>query len=232
MAKKNMLHKSFALVLVLCMAFMTMAPAFAASEEDAKKAAFDALPDDAIVCYMYGQPVYKYEVDENGYVDKDFGATVITRSSGSNGTLPTAHRGETITASVTLVTTGFSQTENIIYAPCEYAYDAIKMIEDGASTVDAALELAGGIIGSPIVTEITSLLRIIVSMGATDLCNDITDNSENGDDSQIEYVTSNYGQFYNVSTWNGRTVVRDGYTSGSTVVTVNSVNCSHGSVWN
>ena len=38
----------------------------AVDERQLQKERFDALPEDAIVCYLRGQPVYKYEINENG----------------------------------------------------------------------------------------------------------------------------------------------------------------------
>lgn len=192
---------------------------------------YDELADDTIVCYMRGQPVYKYEVDEYGIVHKDFGdeglndeSGIMLTASGSGGTIPTAHRGESITSGCNLVTTGFSQSEALAYLTVADAKVVASGFENGSSaaTIVAGLSKKTG----TYMGKITYVLGNIISHTLTGISKEITSLTSSGKKVLLEYVSSSYGTFCNVSAWNGTTCVKSGYSQNGVTVTVSDAICA------
>ncbi len=83
---KLIVKKGFSLLLTAVTMFSTLYVAEAYDSHSSfvvagTNAAFAALPDDAVVCYVMGTPVYKSEIDENGYIHKDFSDNTISTCS-------------------------------------------------------------------------------------------------------------------------------------------------------
>ena len=201
--------------------------------------AFEQLPDNAIVCYMFGQPVYKHEVREDGFVDKDFNLGQNARISGSGATIPSNCRGKVITATATLTTTGYSQSEQALYLP--YA-NAIEMASDAesASSNASLVSMVSGALGlatapfAPYVSAASGTVSLLVSIygfSRSTFAGEIREHTDAGDNVVIDYVNSAYGRFYTVSSWDGLRCVKEGYTYDETTVTVHSVYWAEGSVW-
>ena len=98
--------------------FVFAGSAFVANEQNELRpfsGSYDALLDDAVVCYMMGQPVYKYEVDEYGFIHKN---TTTTRNHSSYYTeslLPSSYRNKLVTAHGGMSTQGFYQHDTFMY---------------------------------------------------------------------------------------------------------------------
>lgn len=231
MKYRKMLRRGLSLILALSTLFIFSPFALAATTEAAQAAAYDALPDDAIVCYMYGQPVYKYEVDENGIVTKDFSMNSNARSSAVSNTLPSRHREEFIRATCTLVTTGFSQNENIFYVPCDDAAIIYSTINNGKTAVSIATAISSkfGSVGK----ALSNIFKTMAMATLNSISADVEELVDADKHVNISITTSQYGQFINVTQWNGTSCVRYGYTDSTTTYTVVSVVCdTHGeSVW-
>lgn len=199
---------------------------------------YDELSDDTIVCYMRGQPVYKYEVDEYGIVHKDFGdeglndeSGIMLTASGSGGTIPTAHRGESITSGCNLVTTGFSQSEALAYLTVADAKAVASGLDSGSSAASIVSDLAGR--SKSFIGKMTDILSNIISHALSGISKDVTSLTSSGKKVLLEYVSSSYGTFCNASEWNGTTCVKSGYSQNGVTVTVSSAICAtHGkNIW-
>lgn len=89
------------------------------------------LLDDAVACYMMGQPVYKYEVDEYGFIHKN---TTTTRNHSSYYTeslLPSSYRNKLVTAHGGMSTQGFYQHDTFMYMDVEAGISVAQSFEAG-----------------------------------------------------------------------------------------------------
>ena len=200
------------------------------SYTEEQKAAFDALPDDAIVCYMHGQPVYKYEVDEHGMVHKDF-SLPVTRASAMTDTLPSIHRYETITAGCNLVTTGFSQNELVLYLSEADARKVINGLDQGWSAVSIASDIAVG--AGTFYSQLVGILGYVVAANIEAVMNQISNCLSSGNLVELDVVSSRYGQFVSVYNWSGTTCIRYSTSQNGVTITVTGAYCKNHntSVW-
>lgn len=206
--------------------------------EASQQAAFDALPDDAIVCYLLGRPVYKYQIDENRRIHLDMVAPASLNadeeyvSLGINGTLPVAHRGELITATVTTIASGYSQTECISYLPNRDAETTANSFEDAGSVVGwvgvcvSILGLTGAIAAT-----FAGILTSLAGVAGSTISGEIRDLTDTGNDVILAYVYTNYGSYYAVAPWDGITCVKEPADIFLGSMTV-EVECNYGSPWN
>lgn len=215
---------------------------FSSTEE--QKAAFDALPDDAIVCHVMGVPVYKYEIDENGIIHKDFSAYVNSPSSRSSalltGTLVSPHKNETITANMIQNYTGYSETNEIVYMHRSEALNSAQAFRDQASQEYSITQMLGEsgvsiIDTSPYYSLIAGIVGAILVLDAFSrdaIATNLTNTANANPGAQLIHVASRYGIFYSVNPWNGTTVYKPStYQQGSSTITVTSVYCTHGNLW-
>ena len=236
---------TFVLTLATALSAISVAGAYDANNSAVNntKAAFDALPDDAIVCYVMDTPVYKYEIDETGYIHKDFSDSVVsTCASGGvqTGTLATKHKSETITANMIQVYTGYSETNEITYLHKTEAKNTAAAFLSGASknyAIAQALGSYGGSVASssPYYAAVAGVIGGVVILDAVSketVANNLTNTVSSNNGAKLIHANSKYGSFYNVSAWNGSTVYKPcTYTTSNATITISAVNCSHGSVW-
>ena len=207
-----------------------------------QEAAYNALPEDAVVCYLMGEPVYKYEIDENRMIHKK---TKSTRSvSGQNldmvGQLTGAHATETIAANMIQSYSGYSDTNSILYLHHDEAIATASNFSQ-TSYNDSVVVGALGNYGTAVATSspyFAAVAGIIGYFFLIDLlqreaaASNLYDVCSNGGHAQLAYVSNQYGSFYSVLEWDGVTVYKTGIYSFSTgTINVTSVRCSHGSVW-
>lgn len=204
---------------------------------------FDSLPDNAIVCYVMDVPVYKYEIDENGYIHKNFADNEILMCASDGiqtGTLATKHKTETITANMIQVYTGYSETNEITYLHKTEAKNVASAFNSSASK-DYAIAQALGSYGKTVaksspyfaaVAAVVGGVAVLNAVSKETVANNLTGTVTSNNGAKLIHVNSKYGSFYNVSAWNGSTVYKPcTYASSNATITISSVYCSHGSVW-
>ena len=206
---------------------------FAVDQKQAQEEAFAALPEDAVVCYLRGVPVYKYEIDENRRIVKE--STPITRISGETDTLPVAHRGAIVISAIQTAAVGNSQFEYINYLPNKYAEAAANGFEDigGVTGIVGLITDAGGLIPNTIVQGISMVIGGILGLTGVvsgDISGDIRDITDNGGDIILSYVNTKFGGFYSVEEWDGKTCVRFPIEVPLGFMVVDT-QCAHGSPW-
>lgn len=211
------------------------------------------LPDDAVVCYVLGLPVYKYEIDEYGIIHKDFSAELTSRASSGikTGTLIYPHNNETITATMIQVYTGYSETNSIMYLRNSEAHATAQAIIDGTSKNYVILQALGAygtqlanlakddpdmdLMDVAVYAGVAAAIGVVIGLDAatkTAIANEISETAGASGHVMFIKVNSKYGTFYTSSAWNGITVYKPCvYTDANSTITINSVNCSHGSLW-
>ena len=100
------------------------------------------LLDDAVACYMMGQPVYKYEVDEYGFIHKN---TTTTRNHSSYYTeslLPSSYRNKPVAAHGGMSTQGFYQHDTFMYMDVEAGISVAQSFEAETMLLESSLSLA------------------------------------------------------------------------------------------
>ena len=215
--KRAFTFKVVGFILAIAMMLPLISVCSAANNiEAAQQAAFDALPDDAIVCYLLGRPVYKYQIDENRRIHLDVVAPASLNadedyvSLAENATLPLAHRGEVITATVTTIASGYSQTECISYLPNGDAEETANGFEDAGSVIGwgGLLVSVLGLTGSTAVTFL-GIITSIAGITSGTISGEIRDLTDAGNDVILAYVYTNYGAYYAVAPWDGITCVKE-----------------------
>lgn len=223
--------------------FALSAQAIEAEEMQATQAVYDALPDDTIVCYILGVPVYKYEVDENGYVHKDFTAVLASsaRATGlQTGVLTGNELAETIGAGMNHVYTGYSESNSILYLHNAEAKAMASSFTQGLSTNHAVAQALGsygtGIAATApvfaICAGICGSVLILDAVTREGIAAEIRETAGSSGHVMLVKAVSQYGTFYTSTSWDGRTVYKpSSYTASGVTITVNGVYCAHGSVW-
>lgn len=188
---------------------------------------------------MYGQPVYKYEINENHEVMRDFGDSISAYSTDPDiiDTLPSRHQGEVIVASARNYGVAFSQTEKITYLPRSLAgayADAFRDATTAEGVASLFLGWAGIVVGMS--SNIAGVIVSVFSGGfgaaafeKSNAASAIDRVANNGDDVRFVVTTNSRGTFYNASSWDGKTCVRYNLNSGLTHYTIDSVVCGHNS---
>lgn len=241
MLKRNGKKRMVSVLLVLAMVFACASSALAAGADAVQAAAmearYNALPDDAIVCYLFGEPVYKYEVDENRIIHKDFsGQTPQTYASGSieTGSIAgTVHANEVIYAGLQQLFVGYSESSSLMYLHADQAAIVADGVREQAEAEDLIAEIIGSVSGLPaFLVPVQALIQWTLKLGA-DARNEIADLLEEQGDARFTQTNSQYGSFYSVMEWDGRTVYKPcEYTTSTGTIRVLSVYCpSHSSVW-
>ncbi len=173
---------------------------------------FQKLPDNTIVCYMFGQPVYKFEVDSNYIVHKDFSANAVydTRSGNytsyySESSIPYAHRGEAIYAEGHLTAPRFSQNDSFSYIPCA---DAVRVAQEleGVASEQGYLSVLLSLI-APAGTFVSGIVALS-GLGKAQLAAQIRRCTDNGADVILVSSTSTYGSFRAAHEWDGLNCIR------------------------
>lgn len=228
--KRSVLMRCISLVLTASFFFVLVSVSYASViTENSQQAAFDALPEDAIVCYLRGQPVYKYEIQDNHRIVKE--STIVSRSLGVDSPLPVTHRGEIVSATVLTVTIGYNQLESIDYLPNQYAESVAAGFANNlslASILSGLISLAGGAIPSFASTIISGILSI-AGLSKSQLANEIRQITDRGGDVILTYVGTPYGNYYAVEEWDGINCVR--YPAPSLDSQTINVECAHGYPW-
>ena len=208
------------------------------------------------MCYLQGEPIYKYQIDENHRIIRNVNDKVSSYDYGGLGitdTLPSKHRNEIISAFVNTIAIGYTQSESITYFPNSDAESFVNSLEDGNSVVSAISVLTGipsttisamQLLGAPamiaqyaafayagLAASVFSLILGMVSINTGIITGNIRDITDEGGDVMITYVTNTYGSFYDVSEWDGRTCVRDPLTGGTVIRSEVDVTCPHGNPW-
>ena len=221
----------------MTVSFATTCAASAIHTTEDADALFDALPDDAIVCYMLGQPVYKYEVDENRRVHKDFSSSIEPFVMGEDDTLPSMHWNEMIIALIQVTAIGYSQVEYIMYIPPEegeamvdaLGYDEVYDIYIAIDRIMSVVQSAPASFLSALTAAVRFLMALQPIMFES-LINDVEDYSSDDENCMLILTSNAYGSFYALEPWDGRSCVR--YPSDLSTGTVSiDVECPHGSPW-
>ena len=178
---------------------------------------FDSLPDNAIVCYVMDVPVYKYEIDENGYIHKNFADNEILMCASDGiqtGTLATKHKTEAKN-----VASAFNSSASKDYAIAQALGSYGKTVAKSSPYFAAVAAVVGGV-------------AVLNAVSKETVANNLTGTVTSNNGAKLIHVNSKYGSFYNVSAWNGSTVYKPcTYASSNATITISSVYCSHGSVW-
>lgn len=194
--------------------------------------AYHALPDDAIVCYAFGEPIYKYEIDENGFIDKDFSTTTRNHSSYyTESSIPVLMRNKSIVAEGHLSATGYHQYDTFLYlTPLDGAQYASKL------ATNSSVEIRSFLIGLvfPASTALTVLLGICsaASIYLNSYANDIRARTDIGKGCIFLTMRNPYGTFRVVHDWDRLACIRYGQTLSEGTSYVDSVYTVDGSsVW-
>ena len=221
----------FSLLLSLCsFSVCSAAEGTTLQATEDQQAAFDSLPDNAIVCYLHGRPIYKYQITEDRRIVTQSNARI---SGGIVATLPLSHRGEIITANIWLSTIGFTQTEAVSYLPYDDALTFIELLEEDVPIVElisnvlGALELSGD---AEVAAMMVDLLIGIGDLQTATVVAQIREVTDTHSDAIVTFVNTAYGGFYSVEEWDGITCVKEAEELSFGSMTVD-VYCNHGSPW-
>lgn len=183
---------------------------------------FKNLPDDAIVCYMLGEPVYKHEVEQFGndyFIKKEFNSitepdyVVASNHSGyyTESYIPSSHRNHNIFVSGQLVTYQFSQNDRITYMTEETAESFASAIEStsGSAYIISLLIAAIGIT-NPTLGTVLAILVGGLYYDRAQLASSIRAYTDQHQGVMYWQMSNRYGTFHGVHSWDGLYCIRYG----------------------
>lgn len=174
--------------------------------------AYDALPDDAVVCYMMGQPVYKYEVDEYGFIHKKTAATRNHSSYYIESLLPSSYRNKPVTAHGGMSTQGFYQNDTFFYMDEDTGEAMARKFEEGAP-LNILLSLVGGYaitilpLKAGVQTAMNAMLALALN-GRTILAAEIREYTDKHQNFIMLEMRNSYGTFRALHPWDGQYAIR------------------------
>lgn len=228
-------------IIICCLIFLLTIsiPGVSLAQKDAPKS-YDDLPEDTILCYMFGQPVYKSDVNEDFFVTKDFSIAnpptsdfSVSNHSGAylESLLPLTHRGKNITAEGQLVSIQFSQNDTFLYLTHQSAQQYASALESsGTTAARLSLLLAAASFYKPIapVAGVCSLLAGLLSYSRAQFASEIRSYTDNGSGVIIVKCSSRYATLRSVSAWDGRYALRYGTSGAAYTSTVTLVRTQDG----
>lgn len=211
--KKARLFLVFLLVSALLL--ITTNSAFASSiqnESSPFSDTYNDLPDDAIVCYMLGRPVYKYEIDEYGFIHKTAIATRNHSSYYVESRLPSSYRNKPVTAHGGMATQGFSQNDTFMYMDVQTGISVAQHFEAGNNAAGiiaffggAAMSLVG--VSAPLSIAISAVLSL-PAMARAEIASQIRAFTDNNEKCLMLEMRNSYGTFRAIHSWDGEYAIR------------------------
>lgn len=209
------IRSAISCVLIMMLLFVFAGSTFAANERNEPlpfSDAYDALPDDAVVCYMMGQLVYKYEVDEYGFIHKN---TTTTRNHSSYYTesrLPSSYRNRPVTAHGGMSTQGFYQHDTFIYMDEDTGEAMARKFEEGA-TADSILATIGGFLISltPLKNALAAFIGLLMQLPAAtraSIASQIRGYTDEHECCFMLEMRNSYGTFRAIHPWDGQYAIR------------------------
>lgn len=208
-------RKIVALILVLSLSIVFSGSALALNEQGESQMfseAYDALPNDAVVCYMLGQPVYKYEVDEYGFIHKEMSVPRNHSSYYVESLLPSSYRDKPVTARGGMSTQGFYQYDTFFYMD-EDAGEAMAGELERGGTRDSILALfaTSAISLVPLKSGLITAVSALISLAAssrTALASEIREYTDAHQNLILLEMRNSYGIFRAVHPWDGQYAIR------------------------
>lgn len=216
---KKHFTKIFALVLSLIMLFQLSSLGFAA---DKLSYTYDELPEDEILCYYMGCPVYKENVDSNFRILVETLAMPLDSNIPQlyqAGTIKPMYRGESIVVRGRFQTYQYAENDTFTYLPNGEAEDLAAEYEGNGPLTAAGLAttIAGPFFTEAIPAILLSAAGVLITTVASirsERASAIRAYTDAGDDILFICSTSRFGTFWNVNYWDGTTCICDGlYTS-------------------
>ncbi len=209
------IRSAISCVLIMMLLFVFAGSTFAANERNEPlpfSDAYDALPDDAVVCYMMGQPVYKYEVDEYGFIHKKTATTRNHSSYYTESRLPSSYRNRPVTAHGGMSTQGFYQNDTFMYMDVEAGISIAQSFEAGNNAAGiiaffggAAMTLLG--VSGPVSVAISAVLSF-PSLARAELASQIRAYTDNNEKCLMLEMRNSYGTFQAIHPWDGQYAIR------------------------
>jgi len=230
------LKKSMTFFLIVAILVMYLAPNIALAQNN--QSSFEDLPEDAIVCYAFNEPIYKHEVEKIGeyyFITKD----MLINSSGIENTnnhsgyytesyIPNAHRNHNITVTGYLSAIQFGQNDKIMYLIEDAGEEFASSLQSGY-TKEFMIGLLLIALGLPEpLSKFVAILSGFVILGAYErdrIASEIRNCTDNHQGAIIWQGDNMYGTFISVHPWDGMYCIRYGTSSSSHTSYVSSVLC-------
>ncbi len=161
---------------------------------------------------MFGEPIYKHEVDEYGFIHKSAPETRNHSSYYTESLLPSSYRNKPVTAHGGMATQGFSQEDTFIYLNEDAGETVARKFEDGAS-VDSILATIGATLISltPLKASITAFIGLLLQLPAltrAEIASQIREYTDAHECCLLLEMRNRYGTFRVVHPWDGQYAIR------------------------
>lgn len=220
------MKRIFMSVISIILAIAMMPLCFAVELEPKDNSEWEALPDNTVVCFLYGIPVYKSDVGEYGFIDSE---KVLSRpvplnysSYYTEGAIPYTYRNDNyiLEGSGRYSVRGTTQYEVFTYlrynnaiGTIEYLRDEEHKVSDIRDTIALFYDVATDILGT-LPVEVMALYGAAVLITSVDIqmnkgaADKIETYTSNGSNVLFVTIKSNYGNFYAVHEWDGAKCVK------------------------
>ena len=220
------MKKFFRSAIAIILAISMMPLCFAIEPEPQGGIEWAALPDNTVVCYLYGLPVYKSDVDENGFINcgevLDRPMPLNYSSYYTEGAIPSTYRNNNyiLEGSGRYSVHGTNQYEIFTYLRYNNALSTIEYLRDNQHRANAVKNAIGSFYDA--LTDVFGVLpaEVVALYGAAVLITSINiQMNSSAADKIAEYTNSgkhvlfitiktNYGTFYAVHEWDGINCVK------------------------
>lgn len=180
---------------------------------------YDELPDDEVLCYYKGYPIYKENINESFRILEE--TLVMPLDSNipdwyETGTIRPEYRGQSITVSGRFETYQYGENDTFCYLPVDAAQKVASKLEsnDELTAIGIAATI-GGIVGellkfSTLWMGTVSLFTGLIGWARTERASAIREYTDAHKDVLYIASSSRFGTFWNVNYWDGRTCICEG----------------------
>lgn len=179
---------------------------------------YDELPDDEILCYCMGYPVYKENINSNFRILWETLPVPLDSNIPQlyqTGTIRTGYRGETIVVRGRFQTYQYAEDDTFTYLPNARAEELAEEYEDNGVLTAAGLAatIAGpffeGTLPTLFLTAACGLITAVSSI-RSERASAIRAYTDAGDDVLFICSSSRFGTFWYVNYWDGATCIYSG----------------------